>query len=123
MEKRGEHLPYRRPKRSRRVALVEGAVAGALFGTAAIFINFLKNQGFTAVFSIAFWRLIIASLIFIVILALRWSFSWSSLRKDFRRVSVLGILLGLHFVLFVSAVLDTTIINATVLVNNLLRLA
>jgi len=99
------------------MALLEGAVAGVLFGTAAILINFLKEQGFSAVFSIAFWRLITASLIFVVILALRKPFSWSSLRKDFGRVSVLGILLGLHFILFVSAVLDTTIINATVLVN------
>jgi len=111
------HLPYSLPERSRRVALLEGAIAGTLFGTAAIFINFLKGQGFTAVFSIAFWRLIIASLIFVVILALRRSFNWSSLRKDFGRVSVLGLLLGLHFILFVSAVLDTTIMNATVLVN------
>ncbi len=99
------------------MALVEGAVAGTLFGTAAILINFLKGQGFIAIFSIAFWRLIIASLIFVVILALRKPFSWGSLRKDFGRVSILGILLGLHFILFVSAVLDTTIINATVLVN------
>jgi len=117
IEKGQIHLPYSLPKRSRRVALLEGAIAGTLFGTAAIFINFLKGQGFTAVFSIAFWRLIIASLIFVVILALRRSFNWSSLRKDFGRVSVLGLLLGLHFILFVSAVLDTTIMNATVLVN------
>jgi len=110
-------LSYHLPKRSRRLALLEGATAGALFGTAAIFITFLKGQGFTESFSIAFWRLIIASLIFIVIIAARRSFGWSLLRKDFRRVSVLGILLGLHFILFVSAVLDTTIINATVLVN------
>jgi len=111
-------LPRRLPKRSRRVALLEGAMAGALFGTAAILISFLKGQGFRDVFSIALWRLIIASLIFIIlILALRRSFSWGLLRKDFLRTSVLGVLLGLHFILFVSAVLDTTIINATVLVN------
>ena len=111
-------MPYRLFKRSRRVALLEGATAGTLFGTAAIFISFLKGQGFTAVFSIAFWRLIIATLIFIVVLALRRrSFNLVLLRRDFRRVSVLGILLGLHFILFVSAVMDTTIINATVLVN------
>jgi len=100
------------------MALSEGAIAGALFGIAAIFISFLKGQGFADVFSIAFWRLIIASLVsIIIILASTRSFNWALLRKDFRRVSVLGILLGLHFILFVSAVLDTTIINATVLVN------
>jgi len=110
-------LPFHLPARSRRLALVEGAVAGTLFGTAAILINFLKAQGFADVFSIAFWRLFVASALFVVILALRKSFNWSLLRKDFRRVSILGVLLGSHFILFVSAVLDTTIINATVLVN------
>jgi len=108
-------LPHRLPKRSRRVALLEGAFAGSLFGTAAIFIRFLV--GFS-VFSIAFWRLIIASLVSVVALvASRGHFNLGLLRKDFGRVSVLGMLLGLHFILFVSAVLDTTIINATVLVN------
>jgi len=111
-------LPNRLLKRSRRVALLEGATAGALFGTAAIFITFLKTHGFSEGFSIAFWRLIIASLIFIpIILTSRRSYNWNLLRKDFRRISILGVLLGLHFILFVSAVLDTAIINATLLVN------
>lgn len=99
------------------MALLEGAIAGTLFGTAAIFISFLKGGGFVDVFSIAFWRLVIASVIFVFILALKRPFGWRELRKGFRRVIVLGFLLGLHFILFVSAVLDTTIINATVLVN------
>jgi len=108
-------LSHRLPKKSRRVALLEGATAGTLFGTAAIFIRFLT--GFS-VFSIAFWRLIIASLILIIlILVSRRSFKWELLRKDLGHISALGVLLGLHFMLFVSAVLDTTIINATVLVN------
>ena len=103
------------PPRSRRLALLEGAIAGAFFGTAAIFIRFLTG---VSVFSIAFWRLVIASLIFVVIiLASKKSFSWSPIRNDVGRVGVLGVLLGLHFILFVSAVLDTSIINATVLVN------
>jgi len=92
-------------------------MAGALFGTAAIFISFLKGEGFRDVFSIALWRLVVASLIFIVILVLKRPFDLGLFRKDFRRVLVLGFLLSLHFILFVSAVLDTTIINATVLVN------
>jgi len=108
-------LPYGLPKRSRKVSLVEGAVAGVLFGTAAIFIRFLTG---VSVFSIAFWRLIIASLILIIIILFsRSSFNWIPFRKHIPRVSVLGVLLGSHFILFVSAVLDTTIINATVLVN------
>jgi len=100
------------------VALLEGVVAGALFGTAAIFINLLKAGGFQDGFSIAFWRLVIASLILgIVVFASIRRFNWSLLRKDIGRISLLGMLIGLHFILFVSAVLDTTIINATVLVN------
>jgi len=103
------------PERTRRLALIEGAIAGASFGTAAIFIRFLTDF---SIFSIALWRLVIASLIFLVIIvAFKKSFSWSPIRKDMGRVAILGVLLGLHFILFVSAVLDTTIINATVLVN------
>ena len=111
-------MPLNLPKRSRRVALLESVVAGALFGTAAIFINFLKAGGLQDGFAIAFWRLVIASLILgIVVFALIRRFNWSLLRKDIGRISLLGMLIGLHFILFVSAVLDTTIINATVLVN------
>lgn len=103
------------PKRNRRLALLEGAIAGTFFGTAAIFIRFLTG---VSVFSIAFWRLVIASLVLVVIiLASRKSFRWSPIRNHFGRVGVLGVLLGLHFILFVSAVLDTSIINATMLVN------
>jgi len=103
------------PERNRRLALLEGMVAGTLFGTAAIFINFLTGVN---VFSIAFWRLVVASLIFAVILwATRRSSNWNPIRRDIGRIAMLGVLLGLHFILFVSAVLDTTIINATVLVN------
>lgn len=103
------------PQRSRRLALLEGAIAGAFFGTAAIFIRFLTG---VSIFSIAFWRLMIASLVFVVmILASKKFFRWSPIRNDIGRVGVLGVLMGLHFILFVSAVLDTSIINATVLVN------
>ena len=103
------------PKRSRRLALLEGAIAGTFFGTAAIFIRSLTG---VSVFSIAFWRLVIASLVFVaIVLAFKKSFSWSPIRNNIGRVGVLGVLLGLHFILFVSAVSDTTIINATVLVN------
>lgn len=101
--------------KSRRVALLEGVVAGALFGTAAIFIRILSG---VSVFSVAFWRLVIASLILVVVI-LVWNrgFNWGFLRKASLRVAVLGVLLGVHFILFVSAVFDTSILNATVLVN------
>jgi drug/metabolite transporter (DMT)-like permease len=103
------------PQRSRKLAILEGMVAGTLFGTAAILINFLTG---VSVFSIAFWRLVVASVIFAVILwATRRSSDWNPIRRDIGQIAMLGVLLGLHFILFVSAVLDTTIINATVLVN------
>jgi drug/metabolite transporter (DMT)-like permease len=103
------------PQRSRKLAILEGMLAGTLFGTAAILIRFLTG---ISVFSIAFWRLVVASVIFVVILwATRRSSSWDPIRRDIGQIALLGVLLGLHFILFVSAVLDTTIINATVLVN------
>jgi len=90
-------------------------LAGTLFGTAAIFISYITGA---SVFSIALWRLIIAALVFALIIELSGrAFDWTPIRKEAGRIAILGILLGLHFILFVSAVLDTTIINATVLVN------
>lgn len=108
--KLANELSFRRKK-----ALFEGVLAGTLFGTAAVLIRLLKDMD---VFSIAFWRLIIAFIILAaVILFLRKPFGFGLLKKNFVQVLFLGVLLGLHFVLFVSAVMDTTIINATVLVN------
>ena len=99
----------------RKQALFEGVLAGTLFGTAAVLIRLLKDVD---VFSIALWRLIIAFLILAAtIFFLRKPFGFGLLKRNFVHVLFLGVLLGLHFVLFVSAVKDTTIINATVLVN------
>jgi len=103
------------PKRSRKLALLEGVTAGALFGTAAVLIRLLVGL---SVFSIAFWRLVIASLILgVLILSSRRGFGSNLVRENLREILVLGFLLGLHFILFVSAVMNTTILNATVLVN------
>jgi drug/metabolite transporter (DMT)-like permease len=102
--------------RTRKLALFEGATAGTLFGTAAVFIRFLQALN---AFSIAFWRLVIACCILAAILL----FSgkppvFKNFRlADLREPLVLGFLLGLHFIFFISAVKDTTILNATVLVN------
>lgn len=99
----------------RKRALFEGVLAGTFFGTAAVLIRLLKDVD---VFSIAFWRLTIAfSVLATTIFFLRRPFGFGLLKKIFVQVLFLGVLLGLHFVLFVSAVMDTTIINATVLVN------
>ncbi len=99
----------------RKRALFEGVLAGMFFGTAAVLIRLLQDMD---IFSIAFWRLIIAFLILAAtIFFLRKPFGFELLKRNFVQVLFLGVLLGLHFVLFVSAVMDTTIINATVLVN------
>jgi drug/metabolite transporter (DMT)-like permease len=101
--------------RTRKLALSEGVTAGVLFGTAAIFIRFLSDLD---AFSIAFWRLIIASIALTVPLAVFGkSFQFNIVRKYAKELSILGFFIALHFIFFISAVKDTTILNATVLVN------
>ncbi|MBS7636353.1 DMT family transporter [Candidatus Bathyarchaeota archaeon] len=101
--------------KTRKLALIEGITAGILFGTSAIFIRYLQNLD---AFSIAFWRLIIACVVLAVLLfGLRKVFSFSLVRKNLGNLLVLSLFLGLHFIFFISAVKDTTILNATVLVN------
>jgi drug/metabolite transporter (DMT)-like permease len=86
-----------------------------LFGTAAIFIRFLQDVD---AFSLVFWRLIIACLALgIVLLVIRKSFNLSLIRNNLKDLMILSVFLGLHFIFFVSAVKNTTILNATVLVN------
>jgi drug/metabolite transporter (DMT)-like permease len=104
-----------RTERNRKIALTEGILAGISFGTAAIFIRLLGDLN---AYSIAFWRLIIAiCALGAVILISKKSFDLHKIRENIRQFIILGFLLGLHFILFVSAVGDTTILNATVLVN------
>jgi len=94
--------------------LLEGIAAGILFGTAAIFIRLVDIN----VFSIALWRLIIASAVLtLTILVLKAKLTSSLISNNLKHFLVLGVLLGIHFILFVSAVKGTTILNATVLVN------
>jgi len=102
-------------ERNRRIALTEGILAGVSFGTAAIFLRLLSDLN---AYSKAFWRLIIAiCALGVVILVSRKSFERCKIRENIRQFIILGILLGLHFILFASAVADTTLLNATVLVN------
>jgi drug/metabolite transporter (DMT)-like permease len=97
------------------MALAEGTIAGILFGTAAIFIRSTQDLG---PFPIAFWRLVIACLaLAVATMLLRISFNFSLVRKNLKELLVLSFFLGLHFVFFAFAVTDTTILNATVLVN------
>ena len=103
------------PERARKVALIEGIMAGTFFGTAAVLIRFL---GALDVFSIAFWRLIVAGVALATLLVfLKASFSFKLVRKNLRDLFILSVFLGLHFIFFISSVEDTTILNATVLVN------
>ena len=74
------------PQRSRNLAILEGMLAGTLFGTAAILIQYLTG---VSVFSIALWRLIIASVIFaLILLAIGKSFNWDPIRQDIRQIAV-----------------------------------
>lgn len=101
--------------KTRNMALAEGITAGILFGTSAIFTRFL--EGLDA-FSITFWRLLIASLVLLVLaLIFHVPLNFNIMSKNIREILVLSVFLCLHFVFFTSAVKDTTILNATVLVN------
>ena len=100
--------------RTRKRALVEGVIAGVLFGSAAIFVRFLPALD---TFSIVFWRLAIACVALIVVVVLEGGFHIAAAGQNARDIVILGFLLSLHFVFFVSALKDTTILNATVLVN------
>ena len=100
--------------KSRQLALLEGIIAGTLFGTAAIFIRLIDMNAY----SIALWRLIIAAgTLGFVILVLQKRYRSCMIRSNSKHFLVLGVLIGAHFILFVSAVKTTTILNATVLVN------
>lgn len=100
---------------SRRASIVQGFIAGLSYGSAAIFIRLLPMMNPA---SIAFWRLIIASAVLSVILVLLgWADRLVVLRKIWWRILPLGFFLGFHFILFVMAVKNTSVLNATVLVN------
>jgi drug/metabolite transporter (DMT)-like permease len=101
--------------RTRRLALTEGVTAGVLFGTAAIFIRFLS--GVDAV-SIAFWRLVVGCLALVsLLIILRKPFHLGYVKSGLKDILILSLFLTLHFIFFISAVKDTTILNATILVN------
>lgn len=93
----------------------EGVTAGVFFGTAAIFIRF--EQGFDT-FSIVFWRLLIGCLaLALLALVFRRAFQPRLVKQNLKELLILGLFLALHFLLFTAAVKDTTILNATILVN------
>lgn len=101
--------------RTRKSSLMEGVAAGVLFGTAAIFIRFLQSLDS---FSIVFWRLVIACLALATLsVVFSKSFQPKLVKENIKELFVLSIFIGLHFIFFTASVKDTTILNATVLVN------
>lgn len=98
---------------TRNLASAEGVAAGVLFGTAAIFIRFLGDMD---AYSTAFWRLTVACLVLTVMLAVAKKVSFDII-KNWKELCILGFFLGFHFMFFSFSVKDTSILNATVLVN------
>ena len=97
----------------RKRSLVEGTIAGVSFGSASIIIRLLAEVN---VYTIAAMRMIIAAIVLAVIsLALKTKFK--ELLEFALELIVMGFLIGFHFILFVAAVKNTSVINATVLVN------
>jgi drug/metabolite transporter (DMT)-like permease len=95
--------------------LAEGVTAGVFFGTAAVFIRFVQVLGS---FSIVFWRLVIACVALVGVLVVCGRvFQFRLVKENLKELLGLGLFLGLHFVFFTFSVRDTTILNATVLVN------
>jgi drug/metabolite transporter (DMT)-like permease len=101
--------------RTRKQALTEGVIAGVFFGTAAIFIRFVEGLD---IFSIVFWRLLLGCLTLAgLAVAFRGMFQPRLIKQNLKELLILGLLLALHFIFFTASVKDTTILNATVLVN------
>ena len=100
---------------TRRHALTEGVAAGVLFGTAAVFVRYAQGAD---PYSIVFWRLAIASATLAATsIVFKKSFQLRLVKENVKEIIVLSLFLGLHFILFTVSVNDTTILNATVLVN------
>jgi len=104
------------------IYLAEGIVAGTIFGTASIFVRLLTNINID-VYYIAIGRLLIAAFIIYIfsypLLKKEYEKIFQELRKSLLQHLILGVFLGIHFILFIAGVRDTTIANATLLVNTI----
>jgi len=95
--------------------IAQGAAAGVFFGTASIFIRFLPNMD---ALSISFVRVLAAGLFLTSVgLALRRTAFVEGVRRLGFSPAWLGFFLALHFIFFVAAVKNTSVVNATTLVN------
>ena len=97
----------------RKRSLVEGVIAGLSFGSASIIIRLLAEVN---VYTIAAMRMIIAA-VALVIISLALKAKFTELLEFRLELILMGLLIGLHFIFFISAVKNTSVINATVLVN------
>ena len=88
-------------------------VASIFFGSSAIFIRFAADV--TAI-SLTFFRLLIAAVV-IVLFAVSGRKLISLGKRDLLLVLLSGSMLSLHFATFILAVKETTVANATFLVN------
>ncbi len=95
--------------------LLRGGLAGFLFGTSAVFVRLMPGLSPE---SIALYRLLIAFLLVTPVSLLvggRLGRGWLS--PGPRSSLLLGVLLGLHVLMFTWSVKLTSILNATILVN------
>lgn len=88
-------------------------VASFFFASSAIFIRFATEA---STISLTFFRLLIAALVMILLASARRSLLPLK-RRDLMLVVASGAVLSLHFATFIFAVKQTTIANATFLVN------
>ena len=88
-------------------------IASISFGSAAIFIRFADQA--TAV-SLTLYRLAIAAIVMILFALSTRSFKLPS-RTDLLLMVLSGVVLSLHFAAYILAVKETTVANATFLVN------
>jgi drug/metabolite transporter (DMT)-like permease len=88
-------------------------LASIFFGSAALLVRFATE---VSALSLTFFRLSIAAVMMVFFAFLRHEFQLLR-RRDLLLVITSGVLLSLHFTTFILAVKETTIANATFLVN------
>src|SRR4030067_1518777 len=88
-------------------------VASIFFGSSAIFIRFATQA---SAISLTFFRLLIAAILMILFALSKRELRLLG-RQDLLLVTVSGMLLSLHFATFILAVKETTVANATFLVD------
>lgn len=106
-------MSHLHPNTHRPTGLVVLLIASIFFGSSAIFIRFATQAN---AISLTFLRLSIATIL-MLLLALSHRELKMLDRQDLLLVSLSGLLLSLHFATFILAVKETTVANATFLVN------